>query len=194
MPEPRRARPCLPRGLDTALSAVTKWRRRPVASVSRPSRLGVLVLCVGNLGSRLPAARSLGFCRLCPWALASAPEMSLPFLAQPPGFSTPQVALTQASALQVSLLTRLPSPLPYCFPRSFRADAAAVRINPRFYLPQAGRGARPGGGMNKSIYEGFGLNGNLASLGTEPEPCGEWLASALTHSTPVKFIVSGLQT
>ncbi|KAJ8798154.1 hypothetical protein J1605_016787 [Eschrichtius robustus] len=118
---------------------------RPVASVSRSSRLGVSVLCAGNLGSRLPAARSLGFCRLCPWALASAPEFSLPFLAQPPGSSTPQVGLSQSSALQVSVLTRLRSPLPYCSSRSFRADAAAVRTIPRFYLPQAGRGARFGG-------------------------------------------------
>lgn len=41
VPGPGQACPRLPRGLDTTLSAVTKWRRGPVASVSRPSRLGV---------------------------------------------------------------------------------------------------------------------------------------------------------
>ena len=121
VPEPRRACPCLPRGLDTALSAVTKWRRGPVASVSRPSRLGVSVLCAGHLGSRLPTARSFGFCRLCRWVLVSAPEFSPPFLARPPGPSSPQVALSRASALQVDLRTWLPSPLsPVQFPRKYR--------------------------------------------------------------------------
>lgn len=121
VPEPRRARPCLSRVLDTALSAVTKWRREPVASVSCPSRLGVSVLCAGHLESRLPTARSFGFCRLCRWALVSAPEFSPPFLARPLGPSSPQVALSQASALQVDLRTRLQSQLsPAQFPCKYR--------------------------------------------------------------------------
>lgn len=45
VPEPHRALPHLPRGLDAALSAVTKWRRGPIASGSPLSRLGVSVLC-----------------------------------------------------------------------------------------------------------------------------------------------------
>ena len=142
VPEPRRARPCLPRGLDTALSAVTKWRRGPVASVARPSRLGVSVLCAGHLGSRLPTARSFGFCPLCRWALISAPEFSPPFLARPPGPSSPRVALSQASALQVDLRTRPLSPLsPLQFPCKHRGCPHPAP--PRLYLPQAGRGASP---------------------------------------------------
>lgn len=56
MPEPHRARPHLPRGLDAALSAVTKWRRGSVASGSPRSRLGASVLCAPGLasGSRPP--------------------------------------------------------------------------------------------------------------------------------------------
>lgn len=141
VPEPRRARPCLPRGLDTALSAVTKWRRGPVASVSCPSRLGVSVLCAGHLESRLPTARSFGFCRLCWWALVSAPEFSSPLLARPPGPSSPQVR-----------------PFSGLGPSGRPVDSAAVAIAPRavslqilrlaappprLYLPQGGRGVSP---------------------------------------------------
>ena len=56
MPEPHRARPHLSRGLDAALSAVTKWRRGSVASGSPRSRLGASVLCAR--ASR-PASRTL---------------------------------------------------------------------------------------------------------------------------------------
>lgn len=51
-PGPSRARLRRPRGLDTALCAIPKWRRGPVASAPRSSRLGAPFLCAHKLMSQ----------------------------------------------------------------------------------------------------------------------------------------------
>lgn len=113
-PRPLRARPRLPQDLDIALSAVTKWRRGPVLSGSRPSSFGSSVLCACAFALWLSIARDFGFCRLCLRAPASGPRSFLPPplpLAWPFRTAQPQAALSQALAL---LIRQRPRPPAHC--------------------------------------------------------------------------------
>lgn len=91
VPRPRRARPRLPRGLDTALSVVAKWRRGRVLSSSRPSSFGSSVLCACTLALWLSVARDFGFRRLCPRAASGSEVFS-------PTTSAPSLAFSDLAA------------------------------------------------------------------------------------------------
>lgn len=114
VPRPLQARPRLPQGRDTALSAVTKWRRGRVLSGSRPSSFGSSVLCACTFVLWLSVARDFGFCRLCPRAPASGPEVFSP--------------TTSATSLDFSDLAASGRPFSGFGPSDPSAGSAAVAI------------------------------------------------------------------